>query len=373
MTSSRDYSLDYLKGVGCFLMMIAHLSLAHRRDPYAVLVSDIGSLGMLYFFAVAGVTAAIQLHKYDYVSLIMFFLSLGIVGYCYTAMMHPTLYLSFRLEVFQVIALGSIAVIAIKQYANMGVVGYFILGVLVYLIKYLFDRFLPQFDGGAVLLPHADYVPWINAHGLERINPGFPLLPWLSYFFAGYAAYYMNNRWNLIWAAVFFVLALIVYWLAPSEVLFYDKFDMTPGYFLISSGVLFASFYVGRQWFHGPPKKPDNILLFFGQNSLMVFYVHGFGLIAGFAIIKWLGNQYLAWLAVFVVTYWLLKLVVQIKPFDKFKSVNAWIVLTVMIFVTPLLCLYAGIFQIVVICLELIYGFIFIINFPHISQRLKKN
>jgi len=383
MASNRDYSLDYLKGIGCFMMMIAHLPVANhycpasvdnpnRCDPTAIFISDVGSLGMLYFFAVAGVTAAIQISKYNALSLLKFFSLLGVVGFCYTAMIHPTLYMSPRFEVFQIIALGSIAVVLLETYVKPGIKGYFVLALLVYGIKYFFDQRLPNIDGGGVLFPHRDYVPWAFLKNSEiGVNPGFPIFPWLSYFFAGYAAYFMQNKWNIFWAILFFVLALYFYIFQHSAGLYYDKFDMTPGYFAISFSVLFISFYMGRRWFTQAPNNSDNILLFFGQNSLMVFYVHSFGLMAGSLLFRF--NQYLAWLVVFVVTYGALKLFSKIKPAKIFENMRSWYVLALLVLMVPLIAFQSQGAQTIVFFLEIVFGYIFVINFPLVAQLLKKN
>jgi len=60
--TSRDHSLDLLKGVACVLMLLAHTHL--QIDLPSKALTFLGNFTPVLFFAVSGITANFQARKY---------------------------------------------------------------------------------------------------------------------------------------------------------------------------------------------------------------------------------------------------------------------------------------------------------------------
>ncbi|HUH99389.1 MAG TPA: heparan-alpha-glucosaminide N-acetyltransferase domain-containing protein [Anaerolineales bacterium] len=331
---TRDLSLDVLKGLGCLLMIMAHMpfKLGWYKD-----LTFLGGFAPVPFYAVVGVTAFFQAQKYlprpvilNY--LVLFFLGFALNGFNSPDFLRPPV---IHFDIIQVIAMGALAVYLFERCFKPPVWLYLIVGVLCFLLKPALDVLLPVQDHpllAGILLPYSGT---------------FPVIPWLFLFFLGAYVYRIGPRWNFSWAAVS-TLIFVALAMSGVNLEYRSKFDMSLGYFLLSCILAFALFLVFLNFKVLNRPSPFNPILFFGQNSLLFLFVH-FAAIAFFSLqLQWevkvpliKHHPFLMWLLIFAVT-WITMLILlylaKINPRRAcFDRIWVWVLLVALVWTVPLL------------------------------------
>lgn len=327
MTSQRDNSIDILKGIGCLLMIIAHSSLnfgGYDRFKFW------GGLAPILFFSAAGVTASFQAKKYQPRGVLWTYAFLFLLGFSFNRITDPGFLQELEFDIIQMIVIGSSAIYLLEYYLHPQTWVYLIFGFLAFGLKFILQKLL----AGIVI------VGLTNA----LVPPGiFPIFPWLFLFFFGLFAYRINNKVNLYLAGGF-SLTLLVLFKANFPLDIHNKWDMSIGYFLVCSILLFCTFFTLRFINErGKTFERKGLLSFLGKNSLLFLFVH-------FPIILYLKeNQihrkvllifqhpYLFWLlilgltlAVMFVLIWIAKWKVSAQIFD---HLAVWVAMTALIFI----------------------------------------
>jgi len=164
-TQPRNQSLDYQRGIACMFMVIAHLRLADPSNQWTSWVSYISGLATLLFFAVSGFNSWQQAHKYPLRFIAASQCTLFLFGVTYSSILFVDQYHRFSMEIFQIIATGSLLVALVHRWLSLPVWAYLLIAILIVALKAYVDVIAPQFDGGGVILPRSDYVP--------RYSPAF--------------------------------------------------------------------------------------------------------------------------------------------------------------------------------------------------------
>jgi fucose 4-O-acetylase-like acetyltransferase len=328
-SKTRDFSLDVLKGLGCLLMVMAHVPV--RVGVYRNL-TFIGGFAPVLFYSVVGVTAVFQAQKYKPRAVVLNYLFLFLLGFALNGFNSPDFLLppAIHFDIIQIIAIGSLAVYFFEYYFKPPTWAYLALGILFFLIKLALDALMP-----------ADKYPLLA--GLVLTYTGtFPIFPWLFLFFLGVFAYRIALKWDLGWALVCIAIYLALF-LTGFNLDYKSKYDMSIGYFLLSCLLLFGMFFLARKFHFLEKQSSLNPVMFFGQNSLLFLFVH-FAVIAMFTDrLQWnenirLFNRYPVSFFIFVaIVTWVLMLILvyaaKIPWLEiKFEHVWVWILFTVLVF-----------------------------------------
>ncbi|HEX2697626.1 MAG TPA: heparan-alpha-glucosaminide N-acetyltransferase domain-containing protein [Anaerolineales bacterium] len=331
---TRDLSLDLLKGLGCLLMIMAHMpfKVGFYKD-----LTFLGGFAPVPFYAVTGVTAAFQAQRYKPRAIMLYYLFLFLFGFALSGFNSPDFLRPpvIHFDIIQIIAVGSLAVYLLEYYFRPPIWVYLILGVFSFLIKLALD----------VLLPVQEY-PFL-AGTLLMYSGTFPIFPWLFLFFLGVFVYRISPRWNLasalVFIAMYFVLVLFGF-----DMDYHSKYDMSVGYFLLSCILLFALFFLARRFEIFQRGNPLNPLVFFGQNSLLFLFVH-FAAIGVLSLRLQLDQNihlfrlypFLFWLLIFLVT-WIAMVVLIFYTRARWLAVQfnriwVWVVLVALVLTIPLI------------------------------------
>lgn len=362
--NNRDLFLDVLKGLGCLLMIMAHMPFREGNYKYFTFV---GGFAPILFFVVAGVTASFQAQRHPVRSTLLNYLCLFLLGFALNGFHSPDFLLSpvIHFDMISTIALCSVIVYLLEFYARPRLWVWLLLGFLSFVIKWLLAIILPVESHpslAGVLLPHVGT---------------FPLIPWLFLFLFGVAAYRTGILFNFSLA----VLALGTYLVLDTSGFLLDyrnKFDMSVGYFLLACLILFTSFSVIRKFVSVFPPSSKNFLVFLGRNSLLFLFLH-FGVIrvlsGRFQLEKQVQlfkqNPAFFWLFILMVTLVVMVFLVylaQRMPFEKlFHRVWIWIVLIALVLITPLLLRHDGLIR----WLEIGFGILGGLYYPHLRHALQ--
>lgn len=370
MAHERDLVMDYLRGVVCIAMVIAHFPVQDKTDEMAVLLHHLVGSVTVVFFGISGINALAQAGRYSIRELLVVFAGLFIFGTSYSVIIHPTLYLRYVPEIFQIIAIGSVLVIVAQRFLGSRPWVYGLLGVLVVAVYLVVDLVFPQWTGDGVLFVHRDYVPHDQVPaGQPKIFPGFPMLPWLYIFFWGVFSYSLNQKQQ---AACIFVLGAALALGLQLNVLgvWFEKWHMTPAYLILSTLTFSVAVFCGRLLPATWLRKSDFILLF-GKNSLAFLFMHGFGLLVAFITVRYVG-QYLAWLAAIIVSYFALKLLQRWKGLTIFEAPQSWWIMGFLAVTLPLLPLWWKATIVPVVLLEVIIGILFSKHFPLLRGLIRQ-
>jgi fucose 4-O-acetylase-like acetyltransferase len=362
-SKSRDLSLDVLKGLGCLLMIMAHLQI---QTGFYKQLTFLGGFAPVPFYAVVGVTTLFQTQKYKPRSVLLNFLFLFLIGFALNGFNSPDFLRPpvIHLDIISIIAVGAIAVYLVEYYFKPSAWIYLVLGVLCFLIKLALD----------VLLPVKDYP--LLAGLILPYSGTFPVIPWLFLFFLGVYVYRAGWKWNLFWMifamVVFVSLALIGFNLD-----YRSKFDMSLGYFLLSCVFLFALFLVFSKIKIFESPSALNPIVFFGQNSLLFLFVH-FCFISLFelqlqrngGLTVFNDHLFLRWLSIFAVTWIAMAALLYLAKINPLRSffdrIWIWILLAILILTIPLIpnnefVRYA----------EVVLGIIAALHYHQLSRALK--
>lgn len=316
----RDWSLDFIKGIACILMFMAH----SLRSPLGGgsfqmfinhLLGFIGGLAPVLFFAVSGITAMFQAKK-NMRGMVILYTLFAIVGLSYNLIWRPNLYVDFASDIFQIIAMGTIITVFLEKYLKPNKWLYFLLAILIFVIHYSTTRNIDPFIGKQLLFA-----------------PGtFTLFPWLSMFFLGVFFYKLKPIISLIFSVVFsLILLLLIYFYKLDQIS--QKFDMSIGYFLVSMILVSFSFYISRNI---KETRATKIVTYFGENSLLFLYVN-------MLLVMVLRNLISNHLIYYVLTISLVYPVMEIsKMLNKyvekyFYNYLVWVILILVICITPIL------------------------------------
>ena len=333
-SKTRDLTLDVLKGLGCLLMIMAHMPF--KVGMYKDL-TFLGGFAPVPFYSVVGITAFFQAQKYFPRSvilnyLILFFLGFALNGFNSPDFLRPPV---IHFDIIQVIAIGAVAVYMLEYYFKPPNWVYLILGVFCFLIKLVLD----------VLLPAQQYP--VLAGIILPYSGTFPIIPWLFLFFLGVYVYRVGWKWNFGWMIVSVVI-FVVLAMTGFDLNYRSKFDMSLGYFLLSCIFLFGLFFVFMKFKIFSKPFALNPILFFGQNSLLFLFVH-FGAIALFSLqlqwnekillikhhpfLMWLLIFFVAWIAMMILLY-----IAKINPLRSlFDRIWIWELLVVLVLTVPLI------------------------------------
>jgi hypothetical protein len=371
----RDHTIDYMRGIGCILMAMAHLRFFDSSEGYTSLVDIVGLLaefGTVFFFAISGITSQMQGRRYSFSNIVISNLFLFVLGLSYSVMIHPNLYGFFTFEIFQIIAVGSAAVALVEKYFQPSAQLYMLLALLVYIAKMCFENFLPGFDGGGVLLNYAGYMPYDLIPAGEKpdviVNPGFPVFPWLFLFFAGCAAYQLSNRTLLLTGVACLVLLYVLIYGVGIKTRFYSKWDMPIGHFILQIATLGFGLVFSRFLAKFEPGK-YNVVLYFGRNSLIFFFLHGIGLVMAVNVARY--NQYLGWLTAVVVTFVVMKLLEKVPQSRLMNNMLAWLIVAAVIMLLPVLVYFYPELTSAVLMMEFLLGILVAKNYPQLGQAIK--
>ena len=371
MSRQRDYSLDYLRGLGCICMVVGHFRVLDKQDLLASNIQLVASMSTLFFFIPAAINARLQVERHDWRILLKSYLMLALAGFSFNGVLHGNFYEFFTFELFQIIAVGAIAVVLFEHFIKSKNLHYLLIAIVLYGIKISVEWLWPDFHGWGILSVHPDYVPHAQlAIGEKAVYPGFPVLMWLFLFFWGGYVYTLSKNANLIIALSLSALAVVAHnFDLGIDFDWTNKWQMTPGY-LIYAMILFCVSVKLVSLFPQRPNKLFNFLIFAGQNSLIFFFIHGVGLFVAANTAQW--GQYVAWGSGFVVSYWCLIGVVKLKPINIFRRLTPWLLLVILVLALPLLIYIDESLKIWVIVAEGILGLIFCKHFSFFSRSLKQ-
>ncbi len=145
---------------------------------------------------------------------------------------------------------------------------------------------------------------------------------------------------------------------------------MSTWYILGSFVVLFSFYFIIRLAGSRLPAGKYNPILFFGQNSMLFFFVH---FMFSYYLLALQVKFFLAtWGLILLLTFFFMRLALFVngKIRAKMYSPVLWILLAVLIFATPVV-FRSNIFLIV--HLEFLYGLVLALRYPELSYRIKKS
>jgi hypothetical protein len=362
--------MDFLKGVACVFMLIAHFPVYDKTDTAALILTWIASPATALFFGISGLNITSQLKKYTLSSLLSVYAVLCFFGIAYSAVVHPNIYERFLLEIFQIIAIGAMLVAITGRMLGTQNWIFALIAAFIVMAKFLFDLLAPDFHGAGILLTHENYLPHSELpQGTKKFFPGFPILPWIFTFFWGVAIYQASTRLHLM------ILITTTAGVIATQYFGFggdwrEKWDMSLAYLLFTLAYFSLHVVVVRLL---PEKLFErfSIITEFGRQSLIFLFVHGFGLLAGMSLVKTIG-QWPALILAFIVTYVGMKLVLKWKGFSNFNHTITWVGLAILITTLPILNLYHPKYIALVTLSEVLLGLLFAKHFPQLRLRILK-
>jgi len=255
----RDHSIDLLKGVACVLMLFAHTQLYVDLPSHAL--TFLGSFAPVLFFAVSGITANFQAHKYPVTGMILTYAMIFLLGLSFASIVIGNFWEAFEMDILQIIAVGTLVLYLVQRYLKPG--PWFHLGAAVgiFALKLATDA-----------LPRDLW--WMGYLKNVVLEPGnFVLTPWLFPFFLGMFCYLAPNRYNL-WLGAAAAGGLGLAGAAGAPLGIDNRWDMTIGYFLCSVLITASAFYGARRLPQDLMTRAFPWLLWLGRYSLLFLYVH---------------------------------------------------------------------------------------------------
>ena len=363
MNQRVDY-LDFLRGIGCLLMLIAHTTFSPPEGTIAYAVAFTGSMASIFFLTTTAITTTLQVEKYSLKYIIVSNLLLFIFGLAYAHIVHIKvgLYSFFVFEILQLIAIGNIIIALICSKFQINHWVYLFIALAIFGIKLICDNLIPN-TGHGILLPA------LNTHSEHPFQTGnFPIIPWLYQFFIGLFVFHATQRTNLL-LAFFNIIAIVLLWFyKPTLLDLNNKWDMSIGYFLYNNVLFFILFYIARA-----TNIKNGFINYMGKRALSVFMGQGLGVLIGLILMQI--NPYLAWLSAVLITLGVLWLMDKVPPLNLFNQKISWVILALFIVFTPLLTYFNNdaLTRSISIALLLISGLVFAIYFPQLNTLVKDN
>lgn len=358
--NQRDHTLDYMKGIGCMLMVFSH-SQVYGSDLVALTNAGlfVGRLSPVLFFSVSGVVNAIQAKRRPLRYFAVFaglFALLGVIYNCFT--WPDAFYRGFAPDIPQIVAFTIFVTVLVEKSFRNPTAGYALVAALMVLGHYLLAAHLPDFP-----LRSFFFVPWPQS-GV------FPPVPWLVFPMLGNIAYRLSDR--VIHRIAFALLAVfaaafsVSYGYLPRVVFWHfwaDKWYMPAGYLLLCVTVLFTVFAILRQW---GDRLVHPAVTYIGRNSFPFMFIH-LSWIHFFGVLG-INNPLIVWPSVLLLT---LPTIYVCDKLNKryverhFTSSVAWVIYAVLLAV-----------QLIVIRdfspLLFLLGLIFAYEYRPLAQALKQ-
>lgn len=370
--NTRDDSLDILKGLACLAMVIAHQPYVFHNPELALGLVNyvVAAIPPTVFFAIAGVTASLQSSKYSLSSLAIYFLAMFCIGMTWNIAVHGDISAFYWVEIFQIIALGSLCVCAVERNGPIHQWLLFSIAAVIVCIKVVVETYWPQFDGWNYLFCDTNYVWELDATSTATtVLPGFPLFPWLAYFFLGAWCYRLSKRQKLMMAIVS-LLAVFVCVESGSSIA--EKWDSPLAHILADCTLIFILFWLFDGYSVAKSAVSERLRKI-GNNAFLFFFVHPFGLIAGVAIFTTTHNAYAGWVVSIVISLLAYALFGKIKPSKLFESRSAWLIMIGIILLIPVSTLFIQheTMPAVTRVLAVIIGTVAAVNFNALSKLTK--
>lgn len=380
---SRVANLDYMKGIGCLVMVPGHTLVLNPDDKASFCIYILLHFFTCLFFTASGVTTIFQAERRPTSYLLAYFLILFFVGLTFTSIWHPQWLFDFRLEIVQIIMLGCILLLLMHRFFKDRWVLYLFASMAIFLVKVAHDTWFPEWTGGNILFPHADYVPsHLRKDGDPLVTVGFPLFPWLFMFPLGVFCYFAQLKWNYLIAGICVAASLVMlnqYGIDD----FYDKWDMSIEHFLVVTFITCVAFIIVRSVpFERLPLR--NVATFYGQSSLTFLYMHLIVLnMLGVALTLVASKdtpyiQYIWYVLSYIGVYFAMKWIAGVRVSTWMKKESSWIILLVVVFAMPLISLFNESLKIIVSISGLLIGLFMAHNyksikdFPSLQNLLKK-
>lgn len=346
----RDHSLDAIKGVGCILMIFAHAKVNLSSSIILKNFSLIGTFAPVLFFAVSGITATLQSKKSSFSAIVVFYTMFAVLGLSYNAIWQPLLWQNLLCDIPQIIAVCVVTIILIEKYFQPKKYYYILFSVAIFALQYFLNT--------------NPILSQLNFHRFLISSFSFALIPWILMFFTGVFAYYINNQINLAMGVIYLVI-LSGMILGQQDLYVEQKYNMSASYYLISQMVIFFCIYVFRSK-KDLFKNPNNIVLYFGKNSLLFLYIH----LIILKIFQVINFRYAlpVWLSTLTLTYILMKLSQFTNKYIEkyFHSIFIWLTMIVCVCLVPLSQKLA-----VILPVEMLIGVVFANNYQSLSNIIK--
>ena len=370
---SRVANLDYIKGVGCFVMVPGHTLVLNLDDKASYYIYVLVHFFTCLFFTASSVTTIFQAERRPISYLFAYFLILFCVGLTFTSIWHPQWLFEFRLEIVQVIMLGCISLLLMHRVFKDRWGMYFFASMAIFLVKIAHDTWFPEWTGGNILFPHADYVPsHLRSDGDPLVTVGFPLFPWLFLFPLGVFCYFAKLKLNYLVAGLCVVGALFMYTQNGIDD-FYDKWDMSIEHFLVVTFITCVTFIIARSVpFEKLPLR--KVATLYGQSSLTFLYMHLIVLnLIGVALTLVASKetpyiQYVWYVLSYIGVYFAMKWFVNVRTSIWMKKESSWIILLGVVFAMPFITLYNEHLKIIVSISGLLIGLFMAHNYKSIKD-----
>lgn len=337
-------------------MLLAHTQL--QIDLPSKALTFLGSFAPILFFAVSGITANFQARKYPVAGIMATYLMIFLLGLSFAAMVAGNFWLSFNMDILQIVAVGVLVLYFVKRYFDPNPWFYLGATVAVFSLKLVTDG-----------LPRELW--WMDYLENVILEPGnFVVIPWLFPFFLGMFCHLAPNRHNL-WLAGAALLGLGVAGAAGLPLGIDNRWDMTFGYFLFSLLLTASAFYVARRLPQDFIERAFSWLLWLGKLSLLFLYIH-IGLIWMVrTYTQGIWDTYLIWPVVAVASIVIMLVLPPLLGAMRVPAVMsrfpAWIGLLAAILIAPLV-LPAGA---PLVLTELLLGLVFSLYYAAMTQVLK--
>ncbi|MFL0252407.1 heparan-alpha-glucosaminide N-acetyltransferase domain-containing protein [Clostridium neuense] len=349
--NERDYSLDCIKGIACIFMILIHaITLVtvgkSNVDGIFGVLAFFGGTAPVLFFAVSGITSSAFQVKKSIKAIIPAYLIFGVLGVSYIGIWRANIYSSSLCDILQMMAMAVIIIVLIEKIIKPSKIFYLVASIAVFLIHYFITSKIPAFPVKDFL-----FAPAV-----------FPIFPWISMVLLGIFLYRIDKKWNLLIGTSVFVVSILVSMVTKVD--FFNKFNMSVGYFAVSIFVMSTVFFISRTIKF---KKLNNPILYFGKNSLLFLYVH---LLAIKVFAPFTNNVLLRWIAVLILAY-LLMLGIQFinRYIEKaFSNIVIWILMIVAVVFIPL---FIGNVNLI-FSLEMLIGILFSANYHKLSGIIEK-
>jgi hypothetical protein len=270
LMNQRDHSLDFLKGIGCMLMVFSHASYVHAGSAWlfalATVATFLGRLAPILFFSVSGVVNALQAKRRPLRYFAVFAGLFAVLGLIYNAYWRPDLRGGIECDIPQIVAMTILTTVIVEKAFANPTLGYGLVAGVLFLLHFAVGPFVPEFPGRNFL-----FIP--------RGDAGvFPPIPWLIFPMFGNIAYRLSDKTVRIIATtlvIVLVTAMAVTWPLLSREAFWpfwtDKYAMPLGYFLISVTLLFTIYAIMRGW---GKALIHPLITYIGRNSFPFMFIH---------------------------------------------------------------------------------------------------